>query len=102
MVAQRILVICGTGVATSTVVASKVRDYCASKGIDVTVSQGKVTDLLGGHAVADLIVATTEVPSTVTIPIVAGLPFLTGIGMDTALQQINDHLTQKKSSRNKN
>jgi PTS system galactitol-specific IIB component len=91
-VTKRVLVICGTGVATSTVVATKVRDHCLSQGIDVQVSQGKVMDLLSGGPAVDLIVATTQVPSTVTTPVVAGLPFLTGIGVDAALAEVVRHL----------
>jgi len=91
-VAKRVLIICGTGVATSTVVAAKVRDHCAAAGIDVQVSQGKVMDLLSGTHDVDLVVATTQVPDTVTVPVVAGLPFLTGIGEEAALAEIEGHL----------
>ncbi|QNN53865.1 PTS sugar transporter subunit IIB [Nocardioides mesophilus] len=86
--AKQVLVICGTGVATSTVVATKIKEHCAAQGVDVDVRQGKVMDLLGGHASADLIVATTQVPADVTIPVIAGLPFLTGMGLDSTLDQI--------------
>lgn len=89
---KRVLVICGTGVATSTVVATKVRDHCLANGIDVTVTQGKVMDLLSGAHGVDLIVATTQVPSTVTVPVVPGLPLLTGIGADATLEQVLTHL----------
>ena len=86
--AKQVLVICGTGVATSTVVATKIKEHCAAQGIDVDVRQGKVMDLLGGRASADLIVATTQVPADVTIPVIPGLPFLTGMGLDSTLDQI--------------
>jgi PTS system galactitol-specific IIB component len=89
---KRVLVICGTGVATSTVVATKVRDHCLAQGIDVTVTQGKVMDLLSGVHGVDLIVSTTQVPSSVTVPVVAGLPFLTGVGVDAALADVVRHL----------
>ncbi len=90
---KRVLIICGTGVATSTVVATKVREHCQAVGIDVVVSQGKVMDLLsGGGQGVDLIVATTQVPDSVTVPVVAGLPFLTGLGTDQALAEIDRHL----------
>ena len=85
---KKVLVICGTGVATSTVVATKIRDSCAARGLDVQVTQGKVMDLLNGTTDADLIVATTQVPDSVTVPVVAGLPFLTGIGLDATLDDI--------------
>ncbi|MDV6277709.1 PTS sugar transporter subunit IIB [Rhodococcus erythropolis] len=89
---KRILVICGTGVATSTVVAHKVRDHCAAQGIAVTVSQGKVMDVLAGTVGIDLVVATTQVPASVTVPVVHGLPFLIGIGENEAFAAITTHL----------
>jgi len=88
MATQRILVICGTGVATSTVVVTKIRAFCESKGLDATISQGKVADTLRGNLDADFIVATTQVPDTVGIPVIAGLPFLTGMGLDKVYAEI--------------
>jgi PTS system galactitol-specific IIB component len=89
---KTVLVICGTGVATSTVVATKIKEHCSARGLDVAVRQGKVMDLVSGSADADLVVATTSVPPTVGVPVVAGLPFLTGIGLDATLDEIVGHL----------
>lgn len=89
---KKILVICGTGVATSTMVATSIKDHLAGQGIDAQVTQGKVMDLVNGTPDVDLIVATTSVPDTVTVPVVAGLPFLTGIGQDATLAEIVSHL----------
>lgn len=88
----KILIICGTGVATSTVVAAKVRDHLQAQGIQATVDQGKVMDLLGKDVDADLIVATTEVPSSVTVPVVRAIPLLTGVGEAAVLDEITAHL----------
>jgi PTS system galactitol-specific IIB component len=85
---KRILVVCGTGVATSTVVVQKIKTFCESKGLDAAITQGKVADLLRGDVAADFIVSTTQVPSTVTTPVIAGLPFLTGVGLDATYQAI--------------
>lgn len=93
MPSKSVLVICGTGVATSTVVATSIREHCADHGIDVDVKQGKVMDLLGAAPDVDLIVSTTQVPDSVIVPVVAGLPFLTGIGKDEVLAEIVRHLT---------
>jgi PTS system galactitol-specific IIB component len=90
---KKVLVICGTGVATSTMVASSIKEHCSAQGIDVEVSQGKVMDLLSGTPQVDVIVATTEVPDGVGVPVVAGLPFLTGIGREEALAEVVQHLT---------
>lgn len=90
---KRILVVCGTGVATSTVVVSKIRDHLQSKGLQADIRQGKVMDLVNGNFEADLIVATTEVPASVTVPTVAALPLLTGVGVDAVFAEIDKHLS---------
>lgn len=90
---KSVLVICGTGVATSTVVATSIREHCTANGLDVDVQQGKVMDLLGTIPDVDLIVATTQVPDSITVPVVAGLPFLTGIGKEATLDEIVRYLS---------
>lgn len=93
MPTKTVLVVCGTGVATSSVVATKIREHCAEHQLSVDVRQGKVMDLLGDTPQADLIVSTTQVPARIDIPVVAGLPFLTGIGLEATLQEIVDQLS---------
>ncbi|GDX24820.1 PTS sugar transporter subunit IIB [Actinomycetes bacterium] len=90
---KKVLVICGTGVATSTVVAIKIKDFCSSRGIPVVVTQGKVMDIVRGIEGYDLIVATTPIPSTVKIPVIQGLSFLTGIGNEATLEKIAQALS---------
>lgn len=85
---KKVLIICGTGVATSTVVAQKVREDLSGRGIDAKVEQGKVMDLVSQGTDADLIVATTDVPSSVTVPVVRALPLLTGVGESAVLDDI--------------
>lgn len=85
---KKVLIICGTGVATSTVVAAKVRDHLAEQGIEANVAQGKVMDVVGGEVDADLVVATTDVPASVTVPVIRALPLLTGIGQEEVLDEI--------------
>ncbi|MFV0430391.1 MAG: PTS sugar transporter subunit IIB [Arachnia sp.] len=85
---KRILVVCGTGVATSTVVVQKIKTFCQSQGLPATISQGAVADLVQGTVNADFIVATTEVPSSVTVPVIRGLAFLTGIGVGAVEDEI--------------
>lgn len=90
---KKVLVICGTGVATSTVVAMKIKDFCASRNIPVVVTQGKVMDIVRGIEGYDLIVATTPIPPAVKIPVIQGLSFLTGIGTEATLEKIAQELS---------
>ncbi len=86
----KVLVVCGTGVATSTVVATRVRDHLAARpdAARFDVGQGKVADLLH-ESTADIVVATTAVPAGVAVPVVPAVPLLTGIGADTVYTQID-------------
>ncbi|MFV0452015.1 MAG: PTS sugar transporter subunit IIB [Propioniciclava sp.] len=85
---KRILIVCGTGVATSTVVVQKVKAFCEANGLPATINQGAVADLVSGAVNADFIVATTQVPSSVQVPVIPGLAFLTGVGVDAVEEQI--------------
>lgn len=89
---KRILIVCGTGIATSTVVAQKVKEYCEAQGFEVAIDQAKVMETLRGADDYDLVVSTTQLPSSVSTPSVNGLPFLTGVGVDQTLEEIGQKL----------
>ncbi len=79
---------CGTGIATSTVIAAKIRELADSLGVPVDVRQIKVAEATSLEDQADLIVATTEVPSRIKVPVIRALPLLTGIGSQQVLDDI--------------
>lgn len=90
--AKRILVSCGTAVATSTVVAKKVEEILKNKGYDVVVEQCKASEVPSKAERADLIVTTTPVSGVGNTPVVHTLSFLTGVGIDADIQKILEHL----------
>jgi PTS system galactitol-specific IIB component len=84
-----VLVACGTAIATSTVVAKAIEEACKLEGVQVITRQCKAAELPSlVQQGADLIVTTTPVPKNITIPVIQGLPFLTGIGREATLKQI--------------
>lgn len=90
---KKILVVCGMGVATSTVANKTISDYLASKGIKVSINQAKVTELAAYAGQVDLIVLMAtgaKIPSNINVPVIKGLPFLTGVGKEEALKQIEE------------
>ena len=79
--AKRVLVACGNGVATSTVVAAKIKDYCADHGVaiqandyDLVVTSGKFKD------------------ADVKTPIIMAIALLTGINEQATLDKIVEAL----------
>jgi PTS system galactitol-specific IIB component len=87
MAKKKVLVACGTGIATSTVVTIKIQEALKVNNIDAEVVQCKVSELPMKSKGADLIVTTTEYSNN-SIPVVRGLSFLTGIGMEKDIQKI--------------
>lgn len=85
---KKILVACGTAVATSTVVAKKLEEKLRAKGIDVQIDQCKASEVSRKVDGYDLVVATTEVDDTRGKPFLRTLSFLTGIGVDKDVETI--------------
>jgi PTS system galactitol-specific IIB component len=79
---KKVLVICGTGVATSTVVMGKLKDFLKEKNIDVNLTQAKVSDVLNQADEYDVIVSTTLVPDSLKSKVISAVPLLTGMNRD--------------------
>jgi PTS system galactitol-specific IIB component len=86
----RVLVACGTSIATATVAANKVREIADQAGLKVDVAQCKALELRGKIQTYNphVIVAMTPVPKDLGIPVFNGIPFLSGVGMDKLKQEI--------------
>lgn len=90
---KRILIACGNGVATSTVVASKIKDKCAEEGIDVLVVQCKLLEVESKASEFDLLVTTGKYSNDdITIPVVGAIALLTGINEEETLDNIVSYL----------
>lgn len=83
-----ILVACGTGIATSTVVSVSIQEELEEKGYTVNMRQCKTAEVQGKMEGVDLIVTTTQLAGNLGVPIINTLAFITGIGKDQAMQQI--------------
>ena len=88
---KRVLIVCGTAIATSTMVAMKVEDMLKKKGINAEVRRCMTSEAKTASKDVDLIVATTQVPD-VEVPVIDGIPFITGIGVEAIEQEIVDAL----------
>ncbi len=96
---KQILVACGTSIATATVVASKIKDLSRANKIKVKITQCKSFEVKGkvNYQKYDLVVSTTKVSGEqVTgekreingVPILNGIPYLTGMKKDILDQNI--------------
>jgi PTS system galactitol-specific IIB component len=83
-----IIVSCGTAIATSTHVALKLKEILAEDGIQIHTIQCRVPEVPDYADQADMIVTTAQVPFDLNIPIINGLPFLTGVGIKEVIKEI--------------
>lgn len=84
---KRVLIVCGTAIATSTVVAMKVDELLKKHGINAEIRRCMTSEAKTASKDVDLIVATTQVPA-VEVPVVSGIPFITGVGDNKIEQEI--------------
>ncbi|MCF1783973.1 MAG: PTS sugar transporter subunit IIB [Lactobacillus mulieris] len=92
--AKRILVACGNGIATSTVVATKIRNYLTENGIDAETTQTKLMEVPGKVSNYDLLVTTGQFGGDAHgAPYVPGMPLLTGIDEEKTLERIKEILS---------
>jgi Phosphotransferase system, galactitol-specific IIB component len=90
---KRILVACGNGIATSTVVATKIREKCEDNGISVSVTQCKLLEVESKAEDFDLLVTTGKFTGgNVDVPVIGAISLLTGMGEEETLEEIINHL----------
>lgn len=89
---KRVVVACGSGVATSQTVASKVQRLLRDKGIPVQVDAVDIKSIDTYVKNAAAYIAITKPDKDYSIPVCNGIAFLTGVGMDKELQKVIDAL----------
>lgn len=88
---KRIIVACGSGVATSNVAAEKLKDLLRERGLNLEVRAVDIKSLESEAKVADLLVSITPYAARdreLPIPVLNGIPLLTGVGVKGLIDQI--------------
>lgn len=89
---KKIVLACGSGIATSTAVAQKVSALLNDNGYEgqYEIVQCAISEAKDACADADLLIATTVAPNGLVCPYVSGVPFLTGVGRPAAEKEVLD------------
>lgn len=85
---KTIIVACGSGVATSQTVASKIEGLCKQRRLPVKVVAVDIKSLEQNIRIADLYVYIAPSNKDYGIPTLSGIPFLTGVGIEGAMDEI--------------
>ncbi len=93
--AKKLIVACGSGVATSTTIAEKIKSKFENDGIDYPVEAVDYKSIMNELPSSSIYVYIAQPDQEVldyaeqlNIPVFPGIPFLTGMGMETVYEQI--------------
>jgi PTS system galactitol-specific IIB component len=91
---KKLLIMCGTGIATSTVVVGKVSNWLKENQYEqkVKIFQSKISDELSRIDDYDIIISTTLVPDNIKEKVINGVPLLTGIGIDSMYSKLKEEI----------
>ncbi|MEY8371579.1 PTS sugar transporter subunit IIB [Aerococcaceae bacterium 50-4] len=91
---KKLLIMCGSGIATSTLVTGKVNNWLKDNGLDkdVTITQSKVASEVDHIDDYDAVISTTSVPDSIKEKVINGVPLLTGVGADTVFEELKTQL----------
>ncbi|EOI58580.1 PTS sugar transporter subunit IIB [Enterococcus gilvus] len=84
----KVLVACGAGIATSTVVMKRIEDLMKDNHIDADVQQIKIAEAVSKQEGADMLISTTILPTQYKIPAITALGYISGVGADKLDEKI--------------
>jgi PTS system galactitol-specific IIB component len=91
---KRLLVVCGSGIATSTLAMGKVKAWLEKEGLSSQVDtfQGSIQGALNTVDDYDAVVTTTVVPDDLKDKVIDGVALLTGMGEDKVFEEVKAKL----------
>ena len=84
----KVLVACGAGIATSTVVMKRIEDLLQDNNIEADVEQIKIAEAVSKQEGADMLISTTILPTQYKIPAITALGYISGGGADKLDEKI--------------
>ncbi|HFU6892461.1 TPA: PTS sugar transporter subunit IIB [Streptococcus agalactiae] len=87
---KKLLIMCCSGIATSTVVVGKVKTWLEENHYQdqVRIYQSKIAEEINHIDDYDIVISTTVVPDNVQDKVIMGLPLLTGMGVDAVWSEL--------------
>lgn len=87
---KKIIVACGSGVATSQTVASKVASMCEDENLKVSVEAVDIKSLESIINQCDIYVSIVPTVKDWGKPTISGIPFLTGMGIEEEFEKLKE------------
>lgn len=85
---KTIIIACGSGIATSTMIARSVEEILNDGNIPHAIIQCSIPEIESYESGADLIISTSQLQREYSIPSVVGIGFITGKGVEETTKEI--------------
>lgn len=85
---KTILVVCGTGMASSAIMGDAVHELLKRNKVDSKIILCRYSQIKRYLSQADLVIASVNPPEKLERPVILGTGFLTGVGVDQLEQAI--------------
>jgi len=98
-----VLTVCGSGVVSSSILGSKVKEILEKAGIYANVlgTQPQMVKSYVDKGKVDLVVTSSPISDSISVPIIKGIPLLTGVGEEECIEEIikiAKEIVEKKSA----
>ena len=87
---KKVIVACGGAVATSTIAANAIVELAKENN---EIAQVRISEI-ASNLPADLIVTTSKVKRDFGVPLITGMPFVSGLGVDKTKAKILEVLNK--------
>src|SRR5699024_10109586 len=95
VIMKQVLVACGAGIATSTVVNNAIEEMAKEHNIDVDLKQIKIAEVNSYVDTADLLMTTAMTKKEFPFPVINARNFLTGLGVEDTKKEILEELKKE-------
>lgn len=85
---KKIIVACGGAVATSLIAAKRVEELCCRNGIEADICKMRIADIEANLPGTALIITTARAKKEYGVPLISGMPFITGVGEEKTEKEI--------------
>lgn len=86
----KVLIACGSGIATSTVAQEKIKEILKEAGIPAQITKGTIGQIPSLASDVDVVMTTTRYPKPLDKPIVQVFGLISGINEDQVAQEVVD------------
>ena len=91
---KTVIVACGSGIATSTIMCSKVEEFLDNHNVDYDIIQCSIYEIENYENQADVIISSTQLERDYSIPSILGISLITCAGEEETLNELLDILNK--------